>query len=854
MSDVLRFDLAKDPKGNPITYGRVGDSDGLTRRVKVFEDGKPLDLTGWTTTFEGNTSNWKTKVFDTEGISIIDPVKGEFSYTFPNKAFAVEGQYERAYFSFMKGDQRKSTGNFEIIVLDNADIDAPEAETIITEYNKLVAELRKLQDEAISEMNDNFANTEAHIAELEVQISNTQTEIDQALEAFQNGNFWKKDESFNKEQSSANVIYQIVGKEKVQMKLTLDFENKVAGSLVENLNTMKSGGGATLYSPSAPYAEINQASYQNVATLNNVLDNKSSADKNSMVHVLSQFDVLGAIKSTLGEEFFISQGAVTATDQTKIIRNILAVVNPVFWGYGSSHAGNKINYKIWVNNSAWGGTESSSHTSVAKLEYTNHGNSSQNYISDNGFLYAMAHSEPSDGATLAVARTDYTCLNLTIELSMNQFIKSMIAQNHVENLATQAEAEAGASDSKSMSPLRSKQQIDKRVATDTEILAGTDKTKLVTPYSSKLFYDSQEKNRSKFLSVRTKYAAHRGNNSVFPENSLEAFKSVTRHEFFECDVQVTKDDEWIVMHDTTVDRTTNGTGNVKDLTYAQIRALKIDAGSNINNLQDWQKVVPDLSDVCQCARYGKSIPMIEIKGGAGEVYSDAQLDKFMDTLHQFRMLPDGAIVISFDADILARIRQRSNEIELMWIQNSIPLNGLDICKANRFGIDVAYNSATLTKENITAFHKAGLLVGTWTTPEANHQKQEGLGVDIITTDSKSGFLRYGSLTLENGFTGNTNNGLQNYNVVEEISAGQVRAYFNVLNGVNTSDSIVATLPDWAVPFTNSWQFCNIRTSSGSILATVNVMGKTSGNAGIWIGLNWTQRTTWAAGVLHWSLY
>lgn len=631
---TLNLDISKEPKINPIIYGRVGDGDSQRITVNTSKRDEQLDLTGYTITFEGVTSGGKTKVFDSDNVvSTSDGLKkGTFDYVFPNMAFAVTGKYERAYFSFIKNDIRDTSGEIEIIVLDNADIDAPEAETIITEYNKLVAELRKLQDEAISEMNDNFANTEAHIAELEAQISNTQTEIDQALEAFQNGNFWKKEESFNKEQSSAN------------------------------------------------------------------------------------------------------------------------------------------------------------------------------------------------------------------------------AANHVENLATQAEAEAGASDSKSMSPLRSKQQIDKRVATDTEILAGTDKTKLVTPYSSKLFYDSQEKNRSKFLSVRTKYAAHRGNNSVFPENSLEAFKSVTRHEFFECDVQVTKDDEWIVMHDTTVDRTTNGTGNVKDLTYAQIRALKIDAGSNINNLQDWQKVVPDLSDVCQCARYGKSIPMIEIKGGAGEVYSDAQLDKFMDTLHQFRMLPDGAIVISFDADILARIRQRSNEIELMWIQNSIPLNGLDICKANRFGIDVAYNSATLTKENITAFHKAGLLVGTWTTPEENHQQQEGLGVDIITTNSKSGFLRYGSLTLKNGFTGNTNNGLQNYNVVEEISPGQVRAYFNVLNGVNTSDSLVATFPDWAVPFANSWQFCNIRTSSGSILATANVMGKTSENAGIWIGLNWTQRTTWAAGVLHWSLY
>lgn len=110
MADVLRFDLAKDPKGNPIVYGRVGDGGSFTREVRVFEDGKPLDLTGWTTTFEGNTSKYQTKVFDSYGIKILNAKNGEFSYTFPNMAFAVEGQYERAYFSFTNGDKRKSTG------------------------------------------------------------------------------------------------------------------------------------------------------------------------------------------------------------------------------------------------------------------------------------------------------------------------------------------------------------------------------------------------------------------------------------------------------------------------------------------------------------------------------------------------------------------------------------------------------------------------------------------------------------------------------------------------------------------------------------------------------------------------
>ena len=181
MSEVLRFDIAKEPKGNPITYGRVGDSKGLTRKVKIFEDGKPFDLTGWTITFEGNTSKYKTKVFDSDGISNVDEKTGEFNYIFPNMAFAVEGQYERAYFSFIKDDLRKSTGNFEIIVFDNSDIDAPEAETIITEYNKLVDELHKITDKYIEDSDKTFEELDSKISSLQTQIKNFESAINKTV-------------------------------------------------------------------------------------------------------------------------------------------------------------------------------------------------------------------------------------------------------------------------------------------------------------------------------------------------------------------------------------------------------------------------------------------------------------------------------------------------------------------------------------------------------------------------------------------------------------------------------------------------------------------------------------------------
>lgn len=74
-------------------------------------------------------------------------------------------------------------------------------------------------------------------------------------------------------------------------------------------------------------------------------------------------------------------------------------------------------------------------------------------------------------------------------------------------------------------------------------------------------------------------AAHRGNSIAYPENTLPAFQSALdiNADMIEFDLHMTKDGEIVVIHDHTVDRTTSGTGLVKDKTLEEIKAL--DAGS-----------------------------------------------------------------------------------------------------------------------------------------------------------------------------------------------------------------------------------------------------------------------------------
>ncbi len=75
--------------------------------------------------------------------------------------------------------------------------------------------------------------------------------------------------------------------------------------------------------------------------------------------------------------------------------------------------------------------------------------------------------------------------------------------------------------------------------------------------------------------------AHRGNHQHVPENTLASFEqAIACHaDFVEMDLRTTKDGKMVIMHDATINRTTNGTGKVSDHTYAELRNLTIHSTS-----------------------------------------------------------------------------------------------------------------------------------------------------------------------------------------------------------------------------------------------------------------------------------
>ena len=88
--------------------------------------------------------------------------------------------------------------------------------------------------------------------------------------------------------------------------------------------------------------------------------------------------------------------------------------------------------------------------------------------------------------------------------------------------------------------------------------------------------------------IQTKIFGHRGYPAKFPENSLAGFRYVVAHQIdgVEFDVHLTSDRIPVIMHDETIDRTTDGTGRIVDYTLAELRQFKLSNGESIPTLDE----------------------------------------------------------------------------------------------------------------------------------------------------------------------------------------------------------------------------------------------------------------------------
>jgi len=233
------------------------------------------------------------------------------------------------------------------------------------------------------------------------------------------------------------------------------------------------------------------------------------------------------------------------------------------------------------------------------------------------------------------------------------------------------------------------------------------------------------------------YAAHRGGALLWPENSLVAFRHALAMgaDYLELDVHLSRDGEVIVIHDPTLDRTTTGTGPVRERTLAELQALRL----KDRNGAILTESPPTLDQVVALAAAGKRQMLLEIKVDERRRRYPGIEEKVFAILDRHRFTPF-AIVMAFEADTWRRVRQLRPDARVgaLYSARMLPPSAVEseLAALRQTGVTfVGLNEATVGPEVPKQARLAGLTLGVWTVNERDAiARLVNLGVGVVITD------------------------------------------------------------------------------------------------------------------------
>ena len=223
--------------------------------------------------------------------------------------------------------------------------------------------------------------------------------------------------------------------------------------------------------------------------------------------------------------------------------------------------------------------------------------------------------------------------------------------------------------------------------------------------------------------------AHRGFSARFPENTIRSFREAIAEgaPSIELDIHSSKDDVLVVMHDESVARTTDGTGNLGDMTLEQIKAL--DAGSWKDPAFKGERV-PTLEETLKLTdEFGVAFN-IEVK----RFSSAKQAEKLVELIKAHKPAEGRThVVSSFQAEALLQTRDAGCDVPLCFLSSNAS-QALETAKANHFPwFHLAYPA--VTADVVKAAHDAGIKVMVWTVNDAtSYDSFYAMGVDKICTN------------------------------------------------------------------------------------------------------------------------
>ena len=237
--------------------------------------------------------------------------------------------------------------------------------------------------------------------------------------------------------------------------------------------------------------------------------------------------------------------------------------------------------------------------------------------------------------------------------------------------------------------------------------------------------------------------AHRGHSIEVPENTLEAYRRAIELgvEMIECDVNITRDGELVMIHDWTLDRTTTARGRVEELTLDEIRA--VDAGSRFDPSFAGLRI-PTTAETLDLAREAGILMCFEVKGETPAHYrrvAEALVDLFVakDVL-------DWAFMSSYDHEALAVAKARIPELLLApeRLPDDVPADPAEaVRQASALGAPILQNHwRFLAPELIGALHRRDIGVWAWpTTEESAIRVSLDAGVDGVMGDDVAAMVR-----------------------------------------------------------------------------------------------------------------
>lgn len=223
--------------------------------------------------------------------------------------------------------------------------------------------------------------------------------------------------------------------------------------------------------------------------------------------------------------------------------------------------------------------------------------------------------------------------------------------------------------------------------------------------------------------------AHRGVHALAPENTIPAFEEAVKHNYYsaECDIRLTKDNQWVVIHNSSVNARFCQMGEVKDYTLEELKTFSYKGGANFWKYKDMR--IPTLHEYLDVFVDADTRPQIEIKEDGCDM-----LGTVVDAIRE-KDLVEKAIVISFDIEQLKYVNQLEPDIELWYLVDEITPENIAEAKATGDNVWLSANFSVNNTETMQLAIDAGVGVSFWTVNTIEDAKMlYDMGIRYMETD------------------------------------------------------------------------------------------------------------------------